>query len=203
MEFGSSADVRKWRSQTSRVWTAVSDRARFLGFVSSILVRVWCDVIRIRKFYPDAPARLHWTRENWGTHLYLSLTAPFQIPVSSISVSGDLHLREIEAFNSGESAVVDFFGGPGVLLSESHRQVATPQLLEADPRDFVILVNLLKNERGRGGTVEVADGTHRLAIASIAGLETINVKFVSEAQKKYFRGTWSKNLWAWFFLPFQ
>ena len=190
--------VKATRQKASRGDTAIYDRAIFLSLILRISLRIWVDVVQIHKLYPDAPVRFHWTQENYGAHLFPTLTDSFPISLKDIQVFGDLHFREVSAFKSGETSVVEFFGDGSNPLNESHRRAKTPALLEADPSDFVILVNTRKN----GRQIAIADGNHRFAIASMASLETIQVKFVPK-EPNYIRGIWRENLWRWFFFPFE
>jgi hypothetical protein len=76
----------------------------------------------------------------------------------------------------------------------------TPLLLEANPMEFVLSINLASR-----GKVELTDGNHRLGIATMAGLETVNVKVVyaplliSSAPYEEIK---RRGVLRWFFLPF-
>jgi hypothetical protein len=80
--------------------------------------------------------------------------------------------QEVKAFRKGERAIDEFFETSGVPFSEQRRRQATPILLEANPKHFVISVSVT------AGVLDVQDGRHRLAIATMAGLGAVNVQVV-------------------------
>jgi len=113
---------------------------------------------------------------------------------------GSWQWQEIEAFRQGEDAFDEFLNTSAYPHPAQHRRTATPALFQANPEDFVLPIHV-----SAGGKVELADGRHRLAIATVSGLESVKVKVVYAPLKhnpvmtSIVRG---RGAWKWFFLPF-
>ena len=186
---------------SSRVFVALADRIRLAFSLLGLLVQFFPIRWKIRKLSPVASFRTHWIEERWGAKTRLSFTDPFPISLSKLpDVRGTWQFQEIEAFCSGDDAVNHFFRASGTPISEKDRRKRTPLLLEANPMEFVLSINLASR-----GKVELSDGNHRLAIATMAGLETVNVKVVYRPlviNPAHYEEIKRRGVLRWFFLPF-
>lgn len=172
------------------LWILSGFSARIL-FVPSALIQFR----RARKLFPNVRIRPHFVEDEWGLSKPLCLTDSIQVPMSCLALEGKWQSRELEAFIAGEPKISDFFTELRAALPdrgeryERQRRIRTPRLLEADPKEFVILIEISKNL-----SVLIRDGVHRAVVAKIKGLDTITAKVIGPYTPSFG--------WEWFFFPF-
>ncbi len=186
-----------FRYQLSRLVIALADRGRFLRYLISSAILSVPNLYLICRHWPNARIHSQWVKAQWNTELHLCLTDPFSVPLAIFGSDTDSWAhKEIRAFKAGEPAITEFFRSEKNPYDSDTRRLATPQLLNVDPSNFIVLVRVM-----RGGRLSVRDGAHRIAIARQAGRETILVQAIARWSLEV-RGNWDRDLWRWFFIPF-
>lgn len=172
------------------LWVLSGFSARLM-FVPSALIQFR----RARRLFPDARMRLHFVEDEWGLSKPLCLTDSIQVPMSFLALDGEWQSREIEAFMQGEPKISAFFAELRSALPdrgqsyEHQRRIRTPTLLDADPSEFVILIEISSTL-----SVLIRDGVHRAVVAKLRGLDTITAKLIGPYTPSFG--------WEWFFFPF-
>ncbi len=182
----------------SRVFVAVKDRGKFLFFnLPKLLVSFSIELSAVRAKFPDAPMRIHFVSADWGIRRVLAFTRAFKVPLRTIP-SLPIQSRAVEAFLAGEPAISRFFASsPG--QDEKQRRAKMPELLRANPEDFVLLVAVTP-----GGTLRLCDGAHRLALAKKRGLSEVWVKLVwAGGQDTLILHPNPRPFFSWLLLPFK
>lgn len=131
--------VSSARYQSSRAFIALSDRVNYLLKLIGFAITYFPIRRRIAKIFPDVRFKTHWLTSAWGEKRRLCLTDPFPCPVNMLPEDRESwQWQEVKAFRKGERAIDEFFETSGVPFSEQRRRQATPILLEANPKHFVI-----------------------------------------------------------------
>lgn len=175
---------------TKFLWFLSGFSARLMFFPSALI-----QFRRARKLFPNVRLRPHFVEDEWGISKPLCLTDSIQVPMSFLALEGKWQSREIEAFMQGEPKISNFFAELRAALPdrgqnyEYQRRIRTPRLLDANPKEFVILIQISSTF-----SVQIRDGVHRAVVAELRGLDTITAKLIGPYTPSFG--------WEWFFFPF-
>lgn len=117
---------------------------------------------------------------NWSEESILAISPSFLVPVEEL-ILPERGVLEIEAFMKGEFAEIEFFEKFSMTEGErARRKRRNSFLLAADEEKFEIFLVVDRNLEWR-----VVDGSHRLAIARVRGLEVVRAKIVVPLSRNF------------------
>lgn len=185
--------VSRLKRKLSKVFVAGQDRIRFvLSDLPEIFVSFFTE-LRAARTVSAACLKIEILEIDWGRRRVLVFTDAFKLSCRNVP---SLPHPEVEAFWKGEPAISDFFSEAP--QNESERRAKMPELMRANPEDFVIIVSPQGD-----GSFRVVDGAHRLAIAKKTGLSEIwaRIGWVRGQQTNFH--TNPRLFWSWLLLPFK